>query len=167
MLRRWLALLSLLFCSCQENAPLEVAQGVDLERFQGKWFEIAKLPRSSQAGCTATTSSYTLKGEGELLVVNECRRGVDGPLDRMAARAVVTEPDVPAKLSLNFGFAYGDYWIIELGQNYEYAVIGHPTRDYLWILSRTPKLDAEVLASVLERAAARGFPVTLLDYTKH
>ena len=134
---------------------------------QGKWFEIAKLPRPSQAGCTGTTAEYQLKSSTELLVVNECHEGnLQGPVKRVAARAVATDASVPAKLSLDFGFAYGDYWIVEVGESYEYAVVGHPTRDYLWILSREPRLPPATLEGVLGRARARGFPVGILSYTE-
>lgn len=165
-MRRSLPLLSLLLLGCQ-NQPLEVASSVELERFQGRWYEIAKLPRPSQADCTSTTADYTLKSRTELLVVNECRLGsLTGPKNRVAARAVASDPKVPAKLSLNFGYAYGDYWILEVGEKYDYAVVGHPTRDYLWILSREPTLSEATLGGVVERAQANGFPVALLDYTK-
>ena len=152
--------------ACQ-SAPLEVAR-VDLSRMQGRWFEIAKLPRPSQAGCVGTTASYELKSKTELLVVNECHEGnLQGPLKRVAARAVANDPEVPAKLAIDFGFAYGDYWIIEVGEAYEYAVIGHPTRDYLWILSRERTLPKATLDGALERARNRGFPVGILEYTEH
>jgi apolipoprotein D and lipocalin family protein len=162
----WLGI-CLLGCAlgCQSE-PLEVAR-VDLSRMQGRWFEIAKLPRPSQAGCTGTTASYELKSKTELLVVNECHEGsLQGPLKRVAARAVANDAAVPAKLSLDFGFAYGDYWIIEVGEDYEYAVVGHPTRDYLWILSRERTLPQTQLDGVLERARERGFPVGILNYTE-
>jgi apolipoprotein D and lipocalin family protein len=157
--------LSLLLLSCREE-PLEVAQ-VELGRMQGKWFEIASLPRPSQAGCTATTAEYRLESASELLIVNECHEGsLDGPHKRVAARAVATDAAVPAKLSLDFGFAYGDYWILEVGSNYEYAVVGHPTRDYLWILSRERQMAKPTLDGVLARARAQGFPVGILRYTR-
>jgi apolipoprotein D and lipocalin family protein len=160
-----LALVSLFALGCQSE-PLEVAH-VDLSRMQGKWFEIAKLPRPSQAGCTGTTAEYQLKSPTELLVVNECHEGsLSGALKRVAARAVATDAAVPAKLSLDFGFAYGDYWIVEVGDDYEYAVVGHPTRDYLWILSRERTLPKATLDGVLSRAQARGFPVGILSYTE-
>lgn len=160
-----LACFGLLALACQ-NEPLDVAQ-VELSRMQGKWFEIAKLPRPSQAGCAGTTAEYRLASPVELLVVNECREGgLQGPVKRAAARAVVTDPAVPAKLSLDFGFAYGDYWIIEVGGDYEYAVVGHPTRDYLWILSRERRLPEPTLSGVLQRAQALGFPVSILSYTE-
>jgi len=159
------ALLGLLALAC-ESEPLDVAR-VELSRMQGKWFEIAKLPRPSQAGCTGTTAEYQLKSATELLVVNECHEGnLHGSLKRVAARAVATDAAAPAKLSLDFGFAYGDYWIIEVGADYEYAVVGHPSRDYLWILSRERSLPQETLDGVLERAKTHGFPVGLLSYTE-
>jgi len=165
---RWslhFAWVSLLLLGCQSE-PLEVAH-VDLTRMQGKWFEIAKLPRASEAGCTGTTAEYQLKSATELLVVNECHEGsLHGALKRVAARAVATDAAVPAKLSLDFGFAYGDYWIIEVGDDYEYAVVGHPTRDYLWILSRERSLPKATLDAVLSRAQGRGFPVGILSYTE-
>jgi apolipoprotein D and lipocalin family protein len=156
--------LGVLALGCQ-NEPLEVAR-VDLARMRGKWFEIAKLPRASQAGCSGTTAEYQLKSKTELLVVNECHEGgLNGAVKRVAARAVATDAAVPAKLSLDFGFAYGDYWIVEVGDDYEYAVVGHPTRDYLWILSRDRALPQSTLDGVLARAKARGFPVGILSYT--
>ena len=160
-----LALFGLLALACQSE-PLDVAQ-VDLSRMQGKWFEIAKLPRPSQAGCSGTTAEYQLKSTAELLVVNECHEGsLQGPIKRVAARAVANDTAVPAKLSLDFGFAYGDYWILEVGDDYEYAVVGHPTREYLWILSRDRTLPKSTLDGVLARAQARGFPVGILSYTE-
>jgi apolipoprotein D and lipocalin family protein len=160
-----LAGLALLLLGCQTE-PLDVAH-VDLSRMQGKWFEIAKLPRPSQAGCTGTTAEYQLHSPTQLLVVNECRQlNLQGPVKRVAARAVVTDPSVPAKLSLDFGMAFGDYWIIEVGDDYEYAVIGHPTRDYLWILSRQRSLPKAKLDGILERAQSRGFPTGILEYTE-
>lgn len=167
-MRGWLGLwLSCsLLVACQ-NEPLQVATQVELSRLQGKWFEIAKLPRPSQAGCTGTTAEYTLKSANELLVVNECHQdSLQGPIKRVAARAVANDTAVPAKLSLDFGFAYGDYWVLEVGPSYEYAVVGHPTRDYLWILSRDKTLPQATLDGILQRAQARGFPVGILDYTQ-
>jgi apolipoprotein D and lipocalin family protein len=178
----WLRAAPLAFAllGCSQEEPLPVAENVDLARFQGRWYEIAKLPRPLQARCAATTASYELASSSELLVKHECREGgLDGPLRTVFARAVVTDPEVPAKLALDFGFAFGDYWIMEVGQSaqraaaanttvgssYEYAVIGHPTRDYLWILSRTPTLGTPVLTPILERARQQHFPVDLLDFT--
>jgi len=150
---------------CQHES-LEVAR-VELSQLSGKWYEIAKLPRPAQAGCTGTTAEYQLKSASELLVINECRQGsLTGPLKRVSARAVATDPSEPGKLSLDFGFAYGDYWVIDAGAQNEYLVVGHPSRDYLWILSRERTLPEATLAGVIERARQKGFPVGILSYTE-
>ena len=83
----------------------------------------------------------------------------------MAANGKVTNPDVPAKLSVDFGGFYGDYWILEVGESYEYAVVGHPSRDYLWILSRTPTMDPELYASIVRRLQAQGYETDRLQKT--
>ena len=150
---------------CQHE-PLAVAH-VDLQRLSGKWYEIAKLPRATQAGCTATTAEYQIKSTSELLVINECHEGsLTGPLKRVSARAVANNASEPGKLSLDFGFAYGDYWVIDVDDQYQYLVVGHPSRDYLWILSRTRSLSKATLAGVLDRAQASGFAIGTLSYTE-
>ena len=151
--------------SCQHE-PLEVAH-VELQKMSGKWYEIAKLPRATQAGCTGTTADYRVESASELLLVNECHEGsLGGPLKRVSARAVASDASEPGKLSIDFGFAFGDYWVIEVGENYEYLVVGHPSRDYFWILSRTRTLAQPILSGVLERAQKNGFPVGILSYTE-
>jgi apolipoprotein D and lipocalin family protein len=162
-----LALVVAALTGCQ-NAPLDVVDGVDLGRFQGRWYEIARLPRATQIDCTATTASYKLKSDGDLVVTNECNvGGLNGVRRQVTASAKVTNAAVPAKLSVDFGGFYGDYWIIDLDRDaYRYAVVGHPTRQYLWILSREPTLGDAALAPILERAAQKGFDTTRLEYTK-
>ena len=151
-----------------ENVPLDVVEGVDLGRFQGRWFEVARLPRATQIDCAGTTASYRLKSEGELVVTNECNvGGLNGVRRQVTASAKVTSAATPAKLSVDFGGFYGDYWIIDLDRDaYGYAVIGHPTRQYLWILSRDPSMDPAVLTPILERTRQKGFDTSRLEYTK-
>jgi apolipoprotein D and lipocalin family protein len=151
---------------CYDDAPLDVAPTVDLGKFQGKWYEIAKLPRATEADCTGTVASYLLQPNGDLAVESHCQLGrLDGPVKSMIATAKLPDPAVPAKLALNFGGFYGDYWILEVGRDYEFAVVGHPSREYLWILSRTPTLDAERLGVALKRARDEKFAVERLEYT--
>jgi apolipoprotein D and lipocalin family protein len=151
---------------CSTDPPLEVA-AVELAKFEGGYFEIAKLPRPTQTDCAATTAFYRRVSSNELAVVHECREGsLDGPLRRSAARALVTDPDVPAKLSLDVGGFFGDYWIIDVADDYRYAAVGHPSRDYLWILSRTATLaqsDLSALESILREA---DFDVSRLEFTE-
>jgi apolipoprotein D and lipocalin family protein len=156
------ACLALAGCS---NEPLDVAPQVDLARFQGQWFEIAKLPRITQATCAGTTAFYALR-EGGLDVTNQCRIGkLDGPLKSSIARVNPTGEGVASKLSIEVGGFSGDYWILEVGDQYEYAVIGVPSRDYLWILSRTPKLDQTKVDAIVQRMRLQKFDTAKLEYT--
>jgi apolipoprotein D and lipocalin family protein len=157
-----LALSALPACS---NEPLDVAPNVDLARFQGQWFEIAKLPRITQANCTGTTAFYKVR-EGGMDVVNECHLDkLDGTLKSSSARVNTTTEGQSAKLSIDVGGFFGDYWILEVGENYEYAVVGVPSRDYLWILSRTAKLDQPKLDAIVARTKAAKFDTSRLEFT--
>jgi apolipoprotein D and lipocalin family protein len=164
----WLLALFLLAIPGCHEAHLDVVEGVDLQRFQGQWYEIAKLPRVTQADCTGTTARYEMTSDRELVVTNACRLGsLTGSRRQVVAAARVPNPAVSAKLSVEFGGFFGDYWIIDLDrEDYRYAVVGHPARQYLWILSRTPTLDAVHLTPILERATQKGFDVSRLEYTK-
>jgi len=156
-----------LVTACASNPPLDTVSNVDLKRFQGKWYEVAKLPRPTQADCYGTIAQYTQTSSTTLSLVHQCNLGsLSGPLHESTADAVVNDPSAPAKLSANFGGGfYGDYWVIDLGDNYQYAVVGHPTRQYLWIISRTPSLDSATLDGILQRAKDKGFDTAQLQYT--
>lgn len=138
---------------------LAVVPSVDLDRYFGTWYEIARYPNSFQEGCFATQATYSRQPDGLIRVVNECRHGgLDGKTRRAEAKAWVADPSTRAKLKVQFFWPFrGDYWIIDLGENYEYAVVGHPKRKYLWILSRTPAMDANVYQGILERLRAAGY----------
>jgi len=152
---------------CSTDPPLDTVPSLDLNKLQGQWFEIAHLPRPTQADCTATTATYTITGPTSMTLVHQCYLGgPSGALKQVAANAVVKDTSAPAKLAVDFGGFYGDYWVIDLGAQYEYAVVGHPSRDYLWILSRTPTLEQATLDDVRKRAADKGFDVSRLEYTK-
>ena len=148
--------------------PLEAVPEVNLERYLGTWYEIASYPQRFQEGCTGTTATYTLRSDGEIDVLNKCRKGsLDGPEDVAEGRARVVDSESNAKLEVSFFRPFwGDYWIIDLGPDYEYAVVGHPSRDYLWILSRTPALDAEIYDGILGRLEEMGYSLERLGKTK-
>ncbi|MFC1642124.1 lipocalin family protein [Myxococcota bacterium] len=147
--------------------PLQTVAKVDLSRYTGTWFEIASYPQRFQKGCTGTTATYNLRDDGEIGVVNRCRKGsLDGPEDSAKGRARVVDDTTNAKLEVSFFWPFwGDYWIIDLGENYEYAVVGHPARDYLWILSRTPAMDDAVYQGILDRLQAKDYPLDRLQKT--
>jgi apolipoprotein D and lipocalin family protein len=151
---------------CSSGPPLDVAPSVDLSRMTGKWYEIARLPRTTQTDCHGTTAFYSQNADGTLTLVNQCNVGTtDGPLDTVTMSATVPDPSTPAKLALNVGGYSGDYWLLEVGSNYDYAVVGHPSRLYLWILSRAPTLDSATLDGVVSRAQSNHFDTAQLIYT--
>lgn len=147
--------------------PLQTVPRVDLNRYLGTWYEISSFPQRFQLGCTATTATYSLRKDGDIDVVNRCNKGsLDGPQDIAKGRARVVDTSTNAKLEVSFFRPFwGEYWIIDLGERYEYAVVGHPGRDYLWILSRTPSMDEGVYRSILERLTAQGYETSRLVRT--
>ena len=148
-------------------APLEAVAQVDLSRYLGTWHEIANFPQSFQRGCTATTATYTLRADGDIDVLNFCRKGsLDGKEKSALGRARVVDRATNAKLEVSFFRPFwGDYWIIDLADDYSYAVVGHPGRDYLWILARTPTMDEATFQGIVARLQARGYETSRLVRT--
>lgn len=147
--------------------PLQTVAKVDLSRYTGTWFEIASYPQRFQKGCTGTTATYTLGDGGEIAVLNRCRKGsLQGKEATATGRARVVDTTSNAKLEVTFFWPFwGDYWIIDRGRDYEYAVVGHPGRDYLWILSRTRTMEQSVYEGILSRLRAKGYPLERLQKT--
>jgi len=136
-----------------EDQPTTV-EYVDLERYVGLWYEIARIPNRFQKKCAAgTTAYYSFKEDGKISVVNRCLAG-EGKVVRASGIAKVEEAQSNAKLKVSFvrvagvSLFWGDYWIIGLAEDYRYAVVGTPKRNYGWILARQPQLSAEDLAEV-------------------
>ncbi len=150
-----------------KQPALEVVEHVDLERYLGTWYEIASYPAWFQKNCTAVTADYSLRDDGLIRVVNSCRKGgLDGPLKQSSGRARVVDPTTNAKLQVSFfGPFWGDYWIIDLDPSYSWAVVGVPSRKYLWILSRTPTMDDALYREIVGRLPARGYTPNTLNRT--
>jgi apolipoprotein D and lipocalin family protein len=143
---------------------LEVVPHVKLEKYLGKWYEIARLPAKFQEGCNETTATYTLFENGNISVLNECKK--NGKIKLAKGNAKVIDKTTNAKLKVTFFWPfYGDYWIIRLGDNYDYAVVGTPNRKYLWILNRTPQMNDKLYSEILEFAKSVGFEVGRLIKT--
>lgn len=147
--------------------PLEVVADVDVERYMGKWYEIAKYPNSFQDGCYGVTAEYALRDNGTVSVLNICREA-DGSTVKSSIQgfATVADKTTNAKLTVYFFYPFGaPYWIIQLDDDYQYAVVGDPTRRFLWILSRTPVLDPEIYEGILQRLAEQGYDPARLEMT--
>ena len=150
----------------EKHNTLEVVPHVELEKYLGKWYEIAHLPARFQEGCTDTSATYTLSEDGSISVLNECIR--NGKMKRAKGKAKVVDKHSGAKLKVTFFWPfYGDYWIIDLGKDYDYAVVGTPNRKYLWILSRTPQMDDKLFSQLVESVKSKGFDLNNLIKTNH
>lgn len=148
--------------------PLQPVNFVDLNRYVGEWYEIARYPNSFQKGCVGSRATYSLREDGKINVLNECYdRSFSGKLRSAKGKAWVVDKETNARLKVSFFWPFaGDYWIIDLGQEYEYAVIGHPERNYLWILSRTPEMAEDLYLSILERLQEQDYDTTKLIKTE-
>jgi apolipoprotein D and lipocalin family protein len=148
------------------DADPAVAPNLDLSRFQGRWYEVARVPRDHDAACHDTVAEYRLARPGELELTHRCHLGsAGGPISQFRAPATVEDPAVPAKLALQIGLYRGAYWVLEVGSDYEYAMIGHPSLTMLWVLSRKPTLDAATYQHLVERAQREGFATASLRLT--
>lgn len=144
---------------------LATVPSVDLKRYSGKWYEIARYPNKFQDQCVGnTTATYTIKSDKKIEVLNECVKE-NGLVDKAKGEARIVDKTTNSKLEVRFApkflsfisAVWGDYWIIELDENYNYAAIGDPKREYFWILSRESKMDDAVYQNILRRAEEKGF----------
>jgi apolipoprotein D and lipocalin family protein len=128
-------------CKAQE---LQTVPKVDLQKYIGKWYDISHLPASFMKGCECTTAEYSVSGKGYINVLNSCVK--KGKWNKARGKAYVVPGSNNSKLKVSFFWPFkGDYWIIELADDYSYAVVGEKTRKYLWILSRTPQMNEKDL----------------------
>jgi len=165
---RWLGTVAFAaLLGCASHPPLATAPSVDLQRYAGTWYEIASFPNRFQRGCVATRATYTPRADGTIGVRNECRRGsLDAPPDVVEGKAWVVDRVTQSRLKVQFFWPFrGAYDILYVDRDYRTAVVGHPSRDYLWILARTPELDEATYQALVARAAAQGFDVARLRRT--
>ncbi|MEO1252456.1 MAG: lipocalin family protein [Pseudomonadota bacterium] len=143
--------------------PLKTVEAVDLNRYTGLWYEIARFPNSFQQDCDAVTAQYALREDGLISVVNTC--GAGDPRSAKG-RARVVDEETNSKLEVSFfGPFWGDYWIIDLDDAYTLSLVGEPEGRYLWILSRSPQLSDERLGAALQRLRTYGYDTDALYFT--
>ncbi len=154
-------------CATPSSQPLPTVEAVDLSRYYGTWYEIARLPNRFQAMCVSD-SRATYRPDGkDVSVVNQCRTA-DGTLEQVEGVAKVVEGSNGAKLRVSFFWPfYGDYWILQLDPDYRWVLVGEPERKYAWILAREPDLDEATLEKLLARADALGFDRQAFLRTQH
>lgn len=161
----------LMSCATAGDQGPATVEYVDVNRYMGQWYEIAKYENSFQKKCLATRANYTLK-KGKVKVVNECVNKKSGKVDTAKGTALIKDKKTNAKLKVsfvpflqNFGWFAGDYWIIALDADYQYVVVGHPTREYLWILSRTPTMKPELFEELKGIARDQGYDLEKIKMT--
>lgn len=152
------------FFGCSKHYPsLKTVDRVDLNAYLGTWYEIARYEHFFEKGCSDVNATYTLKKNGNISVLNQCMKA-DG-LSKAKGVAYTTDTS-NAKLKVSFFRPfYGNYWILMLGEKYEYALIGEESREYLWILSRTKKLNNEVIKMILKKLPELGYTKEKLIWT--
>ncbi|MEK9630104.1 MAG: lipocalin family protein [Nitrospinota bacterium] len=157
-------------CSTIPRKPspdLQVVPYVDLDRYLGKWYEIALYPNWFEEGCFRSTAFYEKLEGGKIKVTNQCRmHEPEGELNEAIGIANIDDPITNAKLKVQFFWPFkGNYWIIDLDANYQYAVVSEPGRQYLWILSRSPNMDHQTLEALKEKIRSKGFDLKYLKMT--
>ena len=157
----------------EAKSDVKTVSSVDLNQYKGKWFEIAKFPNRFQKKCASnTTANYSLKENGRIEVLNQCTKE-NGEITKAIGEAKVADKTTNAKLKVRFApgfisflpFVWGDYWILDLDKDYQNVLVGSPDRNYLWILSRTPKMDDVAYQKLVETAKTQGFDINKLEKT--
>jgi apolipoprotein D and lipocalin family protein len=147
--------------------PPQPVQAVELNRYLGKWYELARYDMAFERGCEAVTAEYSLRPDGLIKVVNSCRKGaVDGPLTVAVGRAKRVGDPLAARLKVSFfGPFFADYWVLDHGPDYEWSIVGEGSGRYLWILSRDPDPPQTVRDDLLRRVRDMGYDLKLLRIT--
>ena len=157
-----------------QPGPLMTIAKLDVPRYMGTWYEIAKYPNWFQKKCVANTrAQYSLLPNGTVQVVNRCRKE-NGEFDQAIGEARQIGAATSPKLQVRFAPAWlswlpqvwGNYWVIDLNETYQLVAVSEPTREYLWVLSRTPEVSAEAYDALLMRLKAQGLSLERLERTK-
>jgi len=148
------------------NTPPTTVERVDLKRYLGVWYELATIPASFQNQCLGnTTAEYRLTDDNLIQVLNSCDVNRNGERETAEGRARVKDQKTNAKLKVTFVKIFGqwifqfggDYWVIDLAPDYSYAVVGHPTREFGWILSRTPQVSKTTVNQIAQNLVKQGY----------
>jgi apolipoprotein D and lipocalin family protein len=176
-MRKMLTVAALLFVSACAGSPGPVgnsavpqpAKSVELNRYLGRWYEIARYEAPFQKGCEGVSADYSLRNDGTIKVVNSCRKGgVDGKLEQAVGKAKIVDTATGAKLKVSFfGPFYGDYWVLDRADDYSWSIVGEPSGRYLWMLTRDAKPDAATRAKLEARVKELGYDWSLVRITQH
>lgn len=146
--------------------PPQPAKAVELDRYLGLWYEVARYDMRFEKGCEGVTAEYSKRPDGLIRVLNTCHQGaVDGPVKSSEGKAKVVDTATNAKLKVSFfGPFWGDYWVMDHADDYSWSIVGEGSGKYLWLLTRKPPTDLEREA-LTARAKALGYDVSMLRPT--
>lgn len=160
-----LGTLTLGLLSCGAKKELKTVESVDLSKYVGKWYEIARLPNSFEKNLDCVTAEYSFLDDDKIKVVNTGRSTKTNQFKSANGKAWLQDPNETGKLKVSFFWPFsGDYCIIYLDNDYKYALVGDPSREYLWILSRSPKMEEEYVSIMLDYAKTQGFDVQKMEF---
>ena len=150
----------------REEPPLQVVSQVDINRYLGRGMKL-RAPQLVSGKLLCVTADYELSEDGFIKVVNRCKdRKLNGEIREALGKAHIVDASTNVKLKVTFHWPfYGNYWIIDLGNDYEYSVVSEPKRQYLWILSRKPTMEALKYNRLVESLAERNFDMSILKTT--
>lgn len=156
--------LMLLFMSCSATQPLDTVPELDIERYMGTWYEIARLPNSFEKDLSCTTANYSLLENGKVQVINRGYSALKDEYKEAKGKAWLPNTSIPGQLKVSFFWPFaGDYFVISLDSEYQHVLVGSPSRKYLWILARNRTLDDSIYSGLLELAQSKGFAVDQLE----
>lgn len=148
------------------TAVPQPAKAVDLQRYLGRWYELARYEQGFQKDCEGVSADYALREDGMISVLNSCRKP-DGKVSQAKGRAKIVDTATGAKLKVSFfGPFFGDYWVLDRGEDYSWAIIGEPSGRYLWILSREANPGEAAVDALIERTRALGYDTSMLRRTQ-
>ena len=168
-------LISTVGCSsCSKDTPTDsidnsVVSTVNLDKYLGTWYEIARYDHRFERNMQGVKANYSMRNDGLIKVLNSGYKGsLDGNYKETEGKARIPNADAPAKIEVAFFLNFwGDYYIMELADDYRYALIGSSTDKYLWILSRIPKMESTDLDYLLQRIRERGYNENELIWVEH
>ena len=145
-----------------------VVKELDIDQYLGTWYEIARFDHSFERGLVGVTATYSYRKDGKIKVENTgYKKTLDGKKSIAIGKAKIPNPEIPSKLKVSFfWFFYGDYFVLELDKDYNWAVIGSSSDKYLWILSRTPQMETTLYNELLEKINQRGYDINKLIEVK-
>jgi lipocalin len=156
------------FASSGKKAILPTVPKVDIEKYMGVWYEIARFPHRFEKNLVGVTATYKQNENGKISVLNQgYKYTLDGKHKTTKGRARIPDPDVPGRLQVAFFLCFwADYLILELDEHYQYALIGSSTPDYLWILCHNPQMDESTYKMLVNKAQSLGYDISKLEKVK-